>query len=36
MSPTAAEELLNNIAKLFQMSISPQQFADSMNAAIGT
>ena len=36
MSPTAAEELLNNIAKLFQMSISPQQFADSMNKVIGT
>jgi raffinose/stachyose/melibiose transport system substrate-binding protein len=36
MSPTAAEELLNNIAKLFQLSISPQQFADSMNKVIGT
>jgi raffinose/stachyose/melibiose transport system substrate-binding protein len=36
MSPTAAEELLNNIAKLFQMSISPQQFATNLNAVIGT
>ena len=36
MSPTAAEELLNNIAKLFQMSISPQQYADNMNKVIGT
>jgi raffinose/stachyose/melibiose transport system substrate-binding protein len=36
MSPTAAEELLNNIAKLFQLSISPQQFADNMNKVIGT
>src|SRR6201999_1779763 len=30
-SPTAAESLLDNIAKLFQLSISPQQFADNMN-----
>jgi raffinose/stachyose/melibiose transport system substrate-binding protein len=36
LSPTAAEELLNNIAKLFQLSISPQQFADNMNKVIGT
>jgi raffinose/stachyose/melibiose transport system substrate-binding protein len=35
LSPTAAEALLDNIAKLFQLSISPQQFADSMNAVIG-
>jgi raffinose/stachyose/melibiose transport system substrate-binding protein len=35
MSPTAAEVLLDNIAKLFQLSISPQQFADNMNAVIG-
>jgi raffinose/stachyose/melibiose transport system substrate-binding protein len=35
LSPTAAETLLDNIAKLFQLSISPQQFADSMNAVIG-
>ena len=27
LSPTAAEVLLDNIAKLFQLSISPQQFA---------
>lgn len=36
LSPTAAETLLDNIAKLFQLSISPQQFAANMNAAIGT
>ena len=36
LSPTAAETLLDNIAKLFQLSISPQQFADNMNAVIGT
>ena len=36
LSPTAAETLLDNIAKLFQLSISPQQFATTMNAVIGT
>ena len=36
LSPTAAETLLDNIVKLFQVSISPQQFADNMNATIGT
>jgi raffinose/stachyose/melibiose transport system substrate-binding protein len=36
LSPTAAETLLDNIAKLFQLSISPQKFADNMNAVIGT
>jgi raffinose/stachyose/melibiose transport system substrate-binding protein len=35
LSPTAAETLLDNIAKLFQLSITPQQFADNMNAVIG-
>ncbi|WBQ04323.1 extracellular solute-binding protein [Kribbella sp. CA-293567] len=35
LSPTAAATLLDNIAKLFQLSISPQQFADSMNGVIG-
>jgi len=35
LSPTAAEKLLDNIAKLFQLSISPQQFASSMNQVIG-
>ncbi|MEV6347321.1 extracellular solute-binding protein [Actinoplanes sp. NPDC051851] len=35
LSPTAAETLLDNIAKLFQLSISPQQFADNMNQVIG-
>jgi len=34
-SPTAAETLLDNISKLFQLSISPQQFADNMNKVIG-
>ena len=36
LSPTAAATLLDNIANLFQLSISPQQFADNMNKAIGT
>jgi len=36
LSPTAAEVLLDNIAKLFQLSISPQQFASNMNQVIGT
>jgi raffinose/stachyose/melibiose transport system substrate-binding protein len=35
LSPTAAETLLDNIVKLFQLSITPQQFADNMNAVIG-
>lgn len=35
LSPTAAEKLLDNIAKLFQLSISPQQFVDNMNQVIG-
>ena len=35
LSPTAAEILLDNIAKLFQLSISPQQFADNLNKVIG-
>ena len=35
LSPTAAEKLLDNIAKLFQLSISPQQYADNMNQVIG-
>jgi raffinose/stachyose/melibiose transport system substrate-binding protein len=35
LSPTAAEKLLDNIAQLFQLSISPQQFVDSMNQVIG-
>jgi raffinose/stachyose/melibiose transport system substrate-binding protein len=33
---TAAEKLLDNIAKLFQLSITPQQWIDSMNQVIGT
>jgi raffinose/stachyose/melibiose transport system substrate-binding protein len=36
LSPTAAEVLLDNIAKLFQLSISPQNYADNMNKVIGT
>jgi raffinose/stachyose/melibiose transport system substrate-binding protein len=36
LSPTAAEVLLDNIAKLFQIAISPQQYADNMNKVIGT
>jgi raffinose/stachyose/melibiose transport system substrate-binding protein len=35
LSPTAAEVLLDNIAKLFQLSITPQQFATNMNQVIG-
>ncbi len=35
LSPTAAEALLDNIAKLFQLSISPQQWIDNMNGVIG-
>ncbi|GIF05651.1 extracellular solute-binding protein [Actinoplanes siamensis] len=35
LSPTAAETLLDNISKLFQLQISPQQFATNMNAVIG-
>ncbi|MEU4009049.1 extracellular solute-binding protein [Streptomyces pseudogriseolus] len=32
LSPTAADTLLDNIVKLFQLSISPQQFATNLNA----
>ncbi|MGA4985609.1 extracellular solute-binding protein [Streptomyces cellulosae] len=32
LSPTAAETLLDNIVKLFQLSVSPQQFASNLNA----
>ncbi|NHA66473.1 extracellular solute-binding protein [Phycicoccus sp. CMS6Z-2] len=35
LPPTQAEVLLDNIAKLFQLSISPQQFASNLNAVIG-
>ncbi|HEV7785385.1 MAG TPA: extracellular solute-binding protein [Thermoanaerobaculia bacterium] len=35
LSPAAAETLLDNISKLFQLSISPQQFATNLNAVIG-
>lgn len=35
LSPAAAETLLDNIAKLFQLSVTPQQFASNMNAVIG-
>jgi raffinose/stachyose/melibiose transport system substrate-binding protein len=35
LSPTAAEALLDNIARLFQLSIDPRQFADNMNQVIG-
>ena len=35
LSPTAAEKLLDNIAKLFQLSITPQQYATNMNQVIG-
>jgi len=35
LSPTQAEVLLDNIAKLCARSISPQQYASNMNAVIG-
>jgi raffinose/stachyose/melibiose transport system substrate-binding protein len=35
LSPTAAEALLDNIAKLFQLSVSPQQWVSNMNQVIG-
>jgi len=35
LSPTAAETLLDNISKLFQLQITPQQFATNLNAVIG-
>ena len=35
LSPTAAEVLLDNIAKLFQLQVSPQQWVDNMNGVIG-
>jgi raffinose/stachyose/melibiose transport system substrate-binding protein len=35
LSPTAAEELLNNIEQLFGLTITPEQFATNMNAVIG-
>jgi raffinose/stachyose/melibiose transport system substrate-binding protein len=35
LSPTAAEKLLDNIAKLFQLSVTPQQWVDNMNQVIG-
>jgi raffinose/stachyose/melibiose transport system substrate-binding protein len=36
LSPTQSETLLNNIAKLFQLSITPDQWIDNMNKAIGS
>jgi len=35
LSPTQAEALLTNIDKLFSLSITPQDFADSMNGTLG-
>jgi raffinose/stachyose/melibiose transport system substrate-binding protein len=35
LSPTAAEVLLDNIAKLFQNQVTPQQWVDNMNGVIG-
>jgi len=35
LSPTAAETLLDNIAKLFQLTITPQEWVDNMNKVIG-
>jgi raffinose/stachyose/melibiose transport system substrate-binding protein len=36
LPPTQATALLDNIGKLFQVNISPKQFADNMNKTIGT
>ncbi|MGI4894341.1 MAG: extracellular solute-binding protein [Janthinobacterium lividum] len=36
LSPNEAETLLDSIEKLFGLSITPQQFADTMNKAIGS
>jgi raffinose/stachyose/melibiose transport system substrate-binding protein len=36
LSPTQAETLLDNIAKLFQLSVTPQQWIANMNKVIGT
>ncbi|MEJ5944813.1 extracellular solute-binding protein [Pseudokineococcus basanitobsidens] len=35
VSPATAETLLTNIDQLFALSITPQQFADSMNQTLG-
>ena len=35
LSPAQAEALLNNIDQLFLKSITPQQFAENMNATLG-
>ncbi|WP_405812717.1 extracellular solute-binding protein [Streptomyces sp. NBC_01390] len=35
LSPTAAETLLDNIVKLFQLSISPKKFAANLNEVLG-
>ena len=35
LSSNASQVLLDNIAKLFQLQISPQQWVDSMNGVIG-
>ena len=35
LSPTAAEALLDNIAKLFQQQVTPQQWVTNMNGVIG-
>ncbi|PRY04977.1 extracellular solute-binding protein [Kineococcus rhizosphaerae] len=36
LSPTEAETLLDTIEKLFGLAITPQQFAETMNGAIGS
>ena len=35
LSPATAETLLNTIEQLFSLSITPQQFAETMNATLG-
>ena len=35
LEPAAAETLLDNISKLFQLNITPQQFADNLNKVTG-
>jgi len=35
LSPATATTLLDTIGKLFALTISPQQYADTMNGTIG-
>jgi raffinose/stachyose/melibiose transport system substrate-binding protein len=35
LSPSTAETMLNAIEQLFSLSITPEQFAETMNATLG-